>query len=162
MECGIPKNLPCAVCGLVTFRHAGWYLLMENRWLDHLKVLTWHASLAGKQEVRSACCREHLKVIVAYWLEEASLPQASPKLHLSIPLPGSGKDHADPEPQATGRLIGELSVHRESWSRSWAGSPATLECILDVLIPETTENKRSAREYRTSNMQPEAAGLMLH
>lgn len=162
MDCGILKHLPCAVCGLVTFRHDGWYLLMENRWLDHLKVLTWRASLAGKQEVRSACCREHLKVIVAYWLEEASLPQASPRLHLSIPLAG-GEDHADPEPQATGRLIGELSVHRESWSRSWAGSPAALECILDVLIPETTENKSSAREYRTFNIQPEpAAGLMLH
>lgn len=156
MDYGILKHLPCAVCGLVTFRHDGWYLLMENRWLDHLKILTWHASLARKREVRSACCREHLKVMVAFWLEEANLPLVSPRLHLSIPL-ASGLDHADPEPQSMGQLIGELSVHRESLSRRWDGSPAALECILDVLVPEATENKRSAREYRTFDTQPESA-----
>jgi hypothetical protein len=142
MNCAITKHLPCSVCGLATLRHHNWFLAMENRWLDHLKILTWHASLAQEADVKSACGREHLKVLVAYWLEQASLRLASPANHLPVPLAGYPEtDDVDLTLHSGGRVIGELSVCREPLSRAWSGSPETLECILDALIPAETENK---------------------
>jgi hypothetical protein len=136
MDCAITKRLPCSVCGLVTLRHERWFLVMENRWLDHLKIFTWHSSLAREADVKSACSRQHLKVLVAYWLEEASLRLASPPHHLPVPLAGI-PDRLDLEldPHAVGRVIGELSVCREPLSRGWSGSPEALECILEAIVP---------------------------
>ena len=37
-------------------------------------------------------------------------------------------------PLAVGRPLGELAVHRESFSRVWSGSPESLECILDAIL----------------------------
>ena len=158
MDCAIPKRLPCSVCGLVTLRHHNWFLAMENRWLDHLKILTWHSSLARETDVKSACGREHLKVLVAYWLEQASLRLASPANHLPIPLAGyPDNDEIDLSPRSGGRLIGELSVCREPLSRGWAGSPETLECILNALIPADTEVKPGAGEIRIFDPPPSSS-----
>ena len=148
MDYAITKRLPCSVCGLVTLRHRNWFLAMENRWLDHLKILTWHSSLAKETDVKSACCREHLKVLVAYWLEEASLRLAFPGTHLPIPLAAyPDHDEVDLNLHSEGRVIGELSVCREPLSRGWAGSPETLECILDALIPADSESTPRAAEF---------------
>jgi hypothetical protein len=149
MNCAITKHLPCSVCGLVTFRHHNWFLLMENRWLDRLKILSWHSSLARQADIKSACSREHLKVLVAYWLEQASLRLASPAQHPAIlfaEYPDSLE--IDLDPPSGGRVIGELSVCREPRSRGWAGSPAELECILDALTPAETEGGRRPVEFR--------------
>lgn len=141
MNCTITKRLPCSVCGLVTLGHRNWFLATENRWLDRLKILTWHSSLAQRADVKSACGREHLKVLVAYWLEQASLRLACPANRLPVPLAGYPEhDEIDIKPHSEGRLIGELSVCREPLSRGWAGSPETLECILNALIPAETES----------------------
>ena len=149
MDCAITKRLPCSVCGLVTLRHHNWFLAIENRWLDHLKILTWHSSLAKQPDVKSACGRDHLKVLVAYWLEQANLRLASPANHLPIPVAGCpDKDEGELDQHSEGRMIGELSVCREPLSRGWAGSPETLECILDALIPAETESEPSAIEFR--------------
>jgi hypothetical protein len=42
MNYAITKRFPCSACGLDTIRHAGWFLVVENRWLDRLKILPWH------------------------------------------------------------------------------------------------------------------------
>jgi hypothetical protein len=158
MDCAITKRLPCSVCGLVTLRHHNWFLAMENRWLDRLKILTWHSSLAREADIKSACGREHLKVLVAYWLEQASLRLATPANHLPIPLAGyPDKDEIDLSPRSEGRLIGELSVCREPLSRGWAGSPETLECILNALIPADTESEPGALDIRTFDPLPSSA-----
>ncbi|HLB91870.1 MAG TPA: hypothetical protein VJK27_06000, partial [Terriglobales bacterium] len=73
MEYQIKKRPSCAVCGLDTFRHTGWFLVVENRWLDRVKILTWHSSLACQNSMKSVCCREHLKALVSHWLSQASL-----------------------------------------------------------------------------------------
>lgn len=142
MDLPMLKRLPCSVCGLVTFGHRSWFLVMENRWLDLLKIFTWHPSLARDQHARSACCRQHLKVLLAYWLEQASFQLASPGYPQPIPLAATGEETGpDTDPKFLGRLVGELSVCREPLSRSWSGSPEALECILDALIPEQAESK---------------------
>lgn len=165
MDCLTIKWLPCSVCGRVAFHHAGWYLVMENRWLDRLKILSWHPSLAKQEQVRSACSREHLKVLIAYWLEEATLRLSSPSYRPPLPLAGDGdRSEAELEPQSMGRLLAELSVYREPLSGNWAGSPEALECILDAMIPEPVVESQPARKpLRAFDPQPGCAPrLVLH
>jgi len=159
MNYAITKLIPCTVCGLNTFRHTGWFLVVENRWLDRLKILSWHPSLAKLTGVQSVCCRLHLKTLIAYWLNQASL--RLPPTHL-LPQPTC----SDPSlsdvsfgHRSVGRLVGELAVHRESLSRVWSGSPAELECILDALVTVRAENK--PHEFQFSSPPKSWHGLSL-
>ncbi len=154
MDLPVLKRLPCSVCGLVALGHEGWFLVMENRWLDHLKILTWHASLARQGNVRSACCREHLKLLVVYWLEQASLRLAAPACRVPTPLAGI-PESSEPclDPKAMGCFIADLSVCRETLSRGWTGSAETLECIFAALTVPREEKKPPARESRPGNPQ---------
>jgi hypothetical protein len=90
MDNPITKRSPCSVCGLDTFRHAGWFLVVENRRLDRLKILSWPSSLASQKDMKSVCCREHLKTLIDHWLNQASLrlpPARNPPLPMgSDPL----------------------------------------------------------------------------
>ena len=158
----ITRRTPCAVCGLETFRHTGWFLVIENRWLDRLKILSWHSSLATQKDMQSVCCNQHLKALVSHWLTQASL-RFPPTHYLPLPL-GSDSTAADVDlgPDAVGRMVGELAVHRESFSRVWSGSPAALECILDALITIGAENKHQALECQLFDPPPESSqGLSL-
>ncbi len=154
MDNSITKRVACSVCGLVTFRHFGWFLVVENRWLDRLKILSWHPSLAKQKDVRSVCCRQHLKTLIAHWLNQASL-RLPPAEHPPLPI---GSDPTLPEveldPQSLGRLVGELAVHRESFSSVWSGSPAALECILDALIASGGKNEPRALEFQCQIFDP--------
>lgn len=143
------RRVPCSVCGLDTFRHKGWLMVIDNRWLDRLKILSWHPSLAKQEDVKSVCCRQHLKTLVAHWLTRASL-RAVP-VHALPPIPiGSDPNATDVDlgPEALGQFVGELTVHRESFSRVWSGSPESMECILDALITVGAENKPQAMEFQ--------------
>jgi hypothetical protein len=148
------KRSPCSVCGLDTFRRTGWFLVVENRWLDRVKILSWHSSLATQKDMKSVCCRQHLKTLLGHWLTQASLHL--PPAH-QPPLPfGSDPTLADLDfdPHSVGRLLGELSVHRESFSRGWSGSPAALECILDALVTSGGENEPHAIEFQSPLFEP--------
>jgi hypothetical protein len=104
MDYPITKRSCCCVCGLDTFRHKGSFLVVENRWLDRLKILPWHPSLAAQKDTRSVCCRQHLKTLIGHWLNQASL--RLPSSH-DPPLPiGSDPNLADVPlgPGAVGRL----------------------------------------------------------
>ena len=153
MDYAITKRSPCSVCGLDTFRRDGWFLVVENRWLDRLKILSWHSSLASQKDMKSVCSRQHLKILIAHWLSQASLrlpPGHSPTL-----------TDVDLGPHAVGRLVGELAVHRESFSRVWSGSPEALECILDALLTIGAENKPHALEFQLFDSPKSSHGLSL-
>jgi hypothetical protein len=158
----ITKRLPCSVCGLDTFRHTGWFLVIENRWLDRLKILSWHNSLATQRGMKSVCCRQHLKTLVAHWLTQAASLRL---LAAEFPLLTGGTDSTlsdvDLGPDSVGRLVGELAVHRESFSRVWSGSPEALECILDALITIGAENKPHALEFQLFDPTESSHGLSL-
>jgi hypothetical protein len=151
MEYQIKKRPSCAVCGLDTFRHTGWFLVVENRWLDRVKILTWHSSLACQNSMKSVCCREHLKALVSHWLSQASL-RLAPAHYAPLPI---GSDPRLPDfdlgPQAVGQFLGELTVHRESFSRVWSGSAAALECILDALVAIGDDNRPQTLECQILN-----------
>jgi hypothetical protein len=141
MNYQIAKRSACSVCGLDTFRHSGWFLVVENRWLDRLKILRWHASLAAQKDIKSVCCKQHLKTLVGHWLSKASL-RLPPADYPPLPMSGAPTvTDVDLGPHSVGHLVGELAIHRESFSRVWSGSPAALECILDALIAIGAENQ---------------------
>ncbi|MFZ0480215.1 MAG: hypothetical protein WAL71_13815 [Terriglobales bacterium] len=134
MNYSITKRLPCSVCGLDSLSREGWFLATENRWLDRLKIFTWHRSLASQHGFKSACGREHLSVLVAYWLDHGGL--RLPQAYDPVPITSDPLSEAvDPGPAAAGRLVGELSVYREALTRGWTGSQTTLQAIIDALIP---------------------------
>ncbi len=161
MDFATLKRSCCSVCGLDTLRHKGWFVVVENRWLDRLKILSWHAALASQPNMQSVCCRLHLKTIIAHWLTQASL-RVAPTYNPPLPI-GSDATMMDPDlgPDTIGRLVGELAVHRESFSRVWSGSPAALECILDALLTIGAENKPQALEFRLFDPPESSHGLSL-
>jgi hypothetical protein len=157
MKSHMAKRTACSVCGLDTFRHQGWFLVVENRWLDRIKILSWHSSLATQKDMKSVCCREHLKALIANWLTQASL-RLPPSQYSAMPI-GSDPSLTDFDlgPDAVGRVVGELAVHRESFSRVWSGSAAALECILDALITVGADNKPHALECQLFDLPHESS-----
>ena len=162
MDYLLTKRAPCTVCGLDTFRRTGWFLVIENRWLDRLRILTWHPALATQKNMKNVCCREHLKTLISHWMYQANLrlpPACSSPMPLGSDASAAGMDLG---PNAVGRLIGELAVHRESFSREWSGSAAALESILDALITISLDNKSHTLECQLFNPSPESPhGLSL-
>src|SRR5208283_5369757 len=104
----VSKRTPCSVCGLETFRHKGWFLVVENRWLDRLKILSWHPSLATQKDMKSVCCREHLKALIAHWLTQASLGLLPSNYTPMAMSSDPSLTDVDLGPDAVGRLVGEL------------------------------------------------------
>lgn len=152
MVFSITKRYPCSVCGTTNIHREDWFLVVENRWLDRLRIFSWHPSLASRAGFLSACGREHLKVLVAHWLEHASLRLVT---KLEPPSPAAGEVRPSPEQSdvvagLAVRLLGDLAVCREPFSRSWTGSAESLECIIRALAPvqEPVRESREAVEPR--------------
>ena len=69
----------CAVCGRQT--HDPAFLVVEDSWLDRVKILGWHPVLAEQRGTRSVCGRRHLEILLTHWLTYANLdfsPSATP------------------------------------------------------------------------------------
>jgi len=142
MDRRLPTRLPCAVCGTETDQHASWFLVIENRWLDRLKILSWHPVLATQKNMLSVCGRLHLKALLTHWLTKANLELQADRDRV-MPITSESQTEADQGPLSVGRLVGELTVHRESLSRVWTGSPETLESILNALMSDVEPRTRA-------------------
>jgi hypothetical protein len=143
MNYAVTKHLPCSVCGQVTLRHGGWFLIVENRWFDRIKILTWHSSLAAKEGVKSVCCREHLKSLLTNWLDHSRLDLLPGAQNHPFPITSdAARTEIELGPASAGCLVGELSVHRETFSQTWTGSASSLDCILEALVPAPGETVR--------------------
>jgi hypothetical protein len=150
----------CSVCGTEANNHSDWFLVVENCWLDRLKVLDWHPLLAEQAAMRCVCGKLHLKTLITHWLTHANLQ------FLAAGVPdwtlATGTDPVEPACGAfsMGRMVGELAIHREALSRAWSGSPEALECILNALIGGLgTRTPRPAAPVlvATSTLAPEYA-----
>jgi hypothetical protein len=135
--------------------------VVENRWLDRLTILSWHSSLAAQKDMRSVCSREHRKTLIGRWLNQANL-RLPPTYDPPLPI-GSDPNLADVDlgPDAVGRLLGELAVRGESFSRIWPGSAAALECIVDALINIGDENQPHTLEFHRSDQPQSRQGRSL-
>jgi hypothetical protein len=133
MDPSLSTPFACAVCGIETNQHASWLLVAENRWLDRLKILSWHPLLAVQKELLAVCGKQHLKMLITHWLTEGNLGLQRDGEQV-VAITSESQTEAELGPLSVGRLVGELAVHRESFSRAWTGSPETLECILNALV----------------------------
>ena len=155
----VTKRLPCAVCGLDSFSRNGWFLVAENRWLDRLRIFTWHPSLASHKDFQSVCGRQHLKVLIAYWLNQANLRLLSSSDDCPPNPNAACCSDDDFQLPASAALLGELSVYREGHSHAWVGSPAALESILDALTP--TEIDASIYQAQASSTPTETSSFKI-
>ena len=133
MDPCLSTRFACVVCGIETNQHASWLLVAENRWLDRLKILSWHPVLAGHKDLLCVCGKQHLKTLITHWLTEANL-ELQKDGNLAVPITSDSQVEAELGPLSVGRLVGELAVQRESFSPVWTGSPESLQCILNALI----------------------------
>jgi hypothetical protein len=132
----------CIVCGIETKRHSGWFLVMDNYWLDRVKVLSWHPALAQTGRARAVCGKSHLKMLLTHWLNHASLQlvaRGDAPLPIALDTTSSGSSYAS----FPGKIVGELAVERDPSSPGWTGSPEAMECILNTLIGETEARSQS-------------------
>jgi hypothetical protein len=133
-----PENsCRCAVCGRESSEHAGWFLVVENAWLDRVKILSWHPALAEQDQMQSVCGKRHLQILVTHWLTYANLNFVLFRIPEFALTANADATEAKPEPPSAGRLVGELAVHRESLSRLWTGSPEARESIFRALIGDS-------------------------
>ena len=149
MKLDLTVRFTCAVCGMETRRHSGWFLVAENTWLDRIKILSWHPVLARQAAMQSVCCEQHLKKLLLHWLTYANLHFLAAGCPASSPASSANLED-DSDILSVGRLMGELSVHRESLSHVWTGSPATLDCILSALVHGRREPQATGTSYPTA------------
>jgi hypothetical protein len=152
------RAVMCAVCGAQTNYHAKWFLVAENRWLDCLRVLSWHPALASQEEMQSVCGEEHLKVLIQHWLLQADLNLQNGGKSVT-PILSEYPAEAEPGPPAMGALLGELAVHRNPRSRTWTGSAQTLDCIVSAI---TGREDSSAANYSLSPLHAGQSKELAH
>ena len=122
----------CTICGREKTK-PGWFLVVENRWEDKLKVFQWDDRLAIKSGVHEVCSAAHARELALYWMSTATLnypfvrsdyrecrgifPTANSHLHAN-----------------DAQELGALSVHRDSITRVLSENPNSLNPLLDELV----------------------------
>jgi hypothetical protein len=142
----ISKRIPCSVCGVETLRHQGWYLIADDRWRDRLRIFSWSAALASQPRFQGACSRAHLKMLIACWLDQASMRLATDTDGASALAALGPEEISNMEKNA--HLVGELSVFRDTFSRGWTGSGETFDAIVDALIPVDNQGPTKAKPFQ--------------
>src|SRR5581483_3501736 len=57
-------NDTCDICGIERDKSDRWFLLLEDRWQDTLKILRWGSQLAPEFGTQRLCCSAHLQQVV--------------------------------------------------------------------------------------------------
>jgi hypothetical protein len=127
----------CAICLESRLGGDGWFLLMENRWTDRLKILGWNDTLASEAGVFAACGAEHVQQLVIHWMAMGTLEYPFARVHREVKRSVRRNSALPPAPEPDTRGIkvyGELAVHRESLERVLSENPQSLASILLALI----------------------------
>jgi hypothetical protein len=126
----------CCICGEQNRAGQTWFLVLQDAWLDRLKILRWNDRLAAHPQIHFVCSPAHIVELVAHWMVTASV--AYPLLSSCQQLRTSKlKEHHEPAktPEISpDSLIGELAVHRESLERALRDHPEGLSTILSALL----------------------------
>src|ERR1700752_2981693 len=69
---GLTRDV-CAICGDERSSGETWFLVVENRWEDRIRLLRWHDGLAGREGVHRACSARHVEELVVHWMTTGSL-----------------------------------------------------------------------------------------
>ena len=145
-----PKRFTCTICGEHSTGDMGWFLVVQDSWLDRLKILHWNSGLAAEEGVHSVCDATHVSELVAHWMATGSLeyPFASlsfPKQKVRIIEFGTNKRGAASDEFQNAGLIGELAVHRESLERILQDNPQSLSGILEALLGALKQDSMKTR-----------------
>lgn len=131
------KTLPCTVCGDERRNSNRWFLLVENRREDKIKILQWNDRLAAQAGIHRACSAAHVQELVVHWMTTGSLDYPFAEVAFSRRPRRRWSDTAPPAQNVEGpgaRPVGELAVHRESVKRVLHDSPHSLNTILEALL----------------------------
>jgi hypothetical protein len=148
----------CAICGE---RRSGtkqpWFLLIESRWQDRLKVLHWDAVVAAHPETKSVCGAAHAQELVLHWMITGRLDYPFAKAcgrrrAAKVPIDYGSFPEADTSGIA---LIGELAIHRDSLNRVLQENPQSLSAILHALV--SALNRDPSRTPPAAGIQAELA-----
>lgn len=126
----------CAICGEVQQQGNGWFMLVENRWTDRLKILAWNGTLAGTEGVHLACGTSHVQQLVVHWMTMGSLdfPFAEAPVAYTAKRVSKAKTLDQPNGYvSSSRVLGELAVDRESLRRVLRENPESLVAVLEAL-----------------------------
>src|ERR1700742_216388 len=63
----------CAICGRTKGAEDGWFLMVESRWQDKVKILQWHHQLAGQAGIHRVCGPSHAQELVVHWMTTGSM-----------------------------------------------------------------------------------------
>jgi hypothetical protein len=151
----------CSICREEQVSLDGWFLVMENRWTDRVKILSWNPALVSRTGIHAACCAAHVQQLVVHWMATGSLDYAfarsRPRHRHSL------RGRHDPPPEISERepdtqgskVLGELAVHRESLERVLAENPESLAGILKALLSALGEPPIAAAEPELEEVQEE-------
>lgn len=142
----------CTICWRTREKNDEWFLLVENRWTDRLKILTWHDELACSPEFYAACCAAHAQLLVIHWMTTATLDYPFAAQACVDSLTSSAGlvqlSTIKEEPDTSGaETLGELAVHRESIDKILVESPSSLGSVLSALkaaFPERVDRSAIA------------------
>jgi hypothetical protein len=124
----------CTICGEERSGNQVRFLVVENTWEDKLTVLEWNEELASRAGIQVACSIGHVEELVIHWMTTGRLDYPFARTTLgaatwrNLVSPGSRVDLSG------GRILGELSIHRESIERILMHNPESLRGILLALL----------------------------
>jgi hypothetical protein len=125
----------CAICGRAKAIQDHWYLMIESRWQDKVKILQWHEQLATQAEIYQLCSAAHVQELVVHWMTTGGLDYPFARLEKRERTPSHHVARAVSEADLRNvQQIGELAIHRESIERILRESPYSLTAILDALL----------------------------
>ena len=133
-----PGLFACTICGEQNHGDGGWFLIVENSWLDSLGILGWNESFALTPGVHCLCSAAHVRELVAHWMVTGSLKypfadlSAAPQ-KVTIREFRPRKEGVPAIDNEGVRYVGELAVHRESLARTLQENPQALGAILEAL-----------------------------
>jgi len=137
-------KVTCAICGEQRLDEDGWFVLVENRWTDRLKILAWNEALASADEAHLACGAAHVQQLVVHWMTTGSLehPFAMAPGGRIIAKVRREREICKAKTDLDGsRVVGELAVHRESLERILQENPESLAAILEALTSALTNDE---------------------
>lgn len=147
-------QVTCAICGEQRLDEGGWFVLVENRWTDRLKILAWNEALASADETHLACGAAHVQQLVVHWMTMGSLEYPFAKAPGSRTIAKVRREREICKAETdlgSSRVVGELAVHRESLKRILEESPESLAAILEALTSALTgkdfQKSGNAQDY---------------
>ena len=154
----------CTICLQSHGKNENWFLLLENRWTDRLKIFGWNEKLASHPVVHAACSVGHVQQLVVHWVTTGTLdyPFACSRFSdmegiatpTDVPVSRSEPDTAEAV------VLGELAVDRESMERILIENPESLGSLLAALSEALSGHERTRQAAIHSRVEEEAYDLV--